>query len=186
MLSQQRAATATSTMPLQQQQQCMVQRLRLPAGQVRRPIVCRRVCEEVQAARSSEQKQLEHQTDLPLQQQQQQQQRPALKKQSLLSALPAPLQRGVASASNAVSSALAPARQVIDKVDPRVRGLILLNAMTLLMGSNWVVLKDSNDSFDPVSSSWFGCWLFCMHGKLFCIMTSPDKLVTLLHSALGV
>jgi hypothetical protein len=53
-----------------------------------------------------------------------------------------------------VAGALAPLRQAVDKFDPRVRGLILLNAMTLLMGSNWVVVKDSNDAFDPVSNGW--------------------------------
>eukprot|EP00775_Hariotina_reticulata_P013252 gene13252-13382_t len=39
---------------------------------------------------------------------------------------------------------------VFGGIDPRVRGLVLLNIMTLLMGSNWVVIKSSNSAFDPV------------------------------------
>ncbi len=30
------------------------------------------------------------------------------------------------------------------------RGLILLNIMTFVMGTNWVVVKESNSAFDPV------------------------------------
>jgi hypothetical protein len=30
------------------------------------------------------------------------------------------------------------------------RGLVLLNIMTFVMGTNWVVLKESNEAFDPV------------------------------------
>jgi hypothetical protein len=33
------------------------------------------------------------------------------------------------------------------------RGLILLNIMTCIMGTNWVVLKESNEAFDPVRSA---------------------------------
>jgi hypothetical protein len=33
------------------------------------------------------------------------------------------------------------------------RGLILLNIMTCIMGTNWVVLKNSNEAFDPVRSA---------------------------------
>lgn len=39
---------------------------------------------------------------------------------------------------------------LLSGIDPRVRGLVLLNIMTLLMGSNWVVIKSSNSAFDPV------------------------------------
>lgn len=33
--------------------------------------------------------------------------------------------------------------------DPRTRGLIMLNGMTLLLGSNWVVVKQSEAALDP-------------------------------------
>jgi hypothetical protein len=36
-----------------------------------------------------------------------------------------------------------------DNTDARLRGLLLLNAMTLLMGSNWVVIKESAVDMDP-------------------------------------
>lgn len=43
-----------------------------------------------------------------------------------------------------------PATTWLDEhIDPRMRGLIMLNAMTILMGSNWVVVKQSNAAFDP-------------------------------------
>lgn len=98
-------------------------------------------------------------------QQQQHEQQPQQQKQhALVAALPTPVQRGL----GAVSDALAPARRAVagavGKVDPRVRGLILLNAMTLLMGSNWVVVKGANDAFDPVRRTFhlpgnvLACW----------------------------
>lgn len=100
----------------------------------------------------------------PQQQLQQHEQQPQQQKQhALVAALPAPVQRGL----GAVSDALAPARRAVagavSKVDPRVRGLILLNAMTLLMGSNWVVVKGANDAFDPVRTfhlpgNVLACW----------------------------
>jgi lysozyme family protein len=72
---------------------------------------------------------------------------------ALVAALPQPVQRGL----GAAATALEPARQAVSglvgKIDPRVRGLILLNAMTLLMGSNWVVVKGANDAWDPVSTA---------------------------------
>eukprot|EP01025_Chloroclados_australasicus_P012846 TRINITY_DN1613_c1_g1_i1.p1 TRINITY_DN1613_c1_g1~~TRINITY_DN1613_c1_g1_i1.p1 ORF type:complete len:478 (-),score=50.12 TRINITY_DN1613_c1_g1_i1:1191-2462(-) len=46
-------------------------------------------------------------------------------------------------------------QQLLDKViekfglTPRIRGLILLNILTLLMASNWVVVKESEIGFDP-------------------------------------
>lgn len=40
-------------------------------------------------------------------------------------------------------------RDSIGGMDNRVKGIILLNIMTLLMGSNWVVVKQSGASFDP-------------------------------------
>jgi drug/metabolite transporter (DMT)-like permease len=48
--------------------------------------------------------------------------------------------------------ALVPAavqRWVAEHDDPRLRGLVLLNCMTLLMGSNWVVVKESGADMDP-------------------------------------
>jgi hypothetical protein len=48
-------------------------------------------------------------------------------------------------------------------VDPRVRALVMLNLMTLLMSSNWVVIKDSNDTFDPVSPSGAVACLHLVH-----------------------
>lgn len=38
------------------------------------------------------------------------------------------------------------------------RGLVLLNIMTFVMGTNWVVLKESNEAFDPVR-----CCLLSQH-----------------------
>ena len=35
------------------------------------------------------------------------------------------------------------------RLSPRVRGLILLNILVLLCGANWVVLKETEDVFDP-------------------------------------
>lgn len=93
-------------------------------------------------------------------------QAPSRATQALMAALPQPVQRGL----RAAATALQPARQAVSgllgKIDPRVRGLILLNAMTVLMGSNWVVVKGANDAWDPVSTAarlarWFGC--LCAH-----------------------
>lgn len=105
-------------------------------------------------AAATKQQQVQVQVAEPPQQQQQQHEQPQAQQQkqqhALVAALPAPVRRGL----GAVSDALAPARSAVadtvGKVDPRVRGLILLNAMTLLMGSNWVVVKGANDAFDPV------------------------------------
>lgn len=36
-----------------------------------------------------------------------------------------------------------------NRLPPRVRGLILLNILVLLCGANWVVLKETEDFFDP-------------------------------------
>lgn len=78
-------------------------------------------------------------------------QAPRRAKHALVAALPQPVQRGL----GAAATALQPARQAVSglvgKIDPRVRGLILLNAMTLLMGSNWVVVKGANDAWDPMT-----------------------------------
>lgn len=50
----------------------------------------------------------------------------------------------------AARSAVKAVAGAVKSVDPRVRALVALNAMTLLMGTNWVVIKESNDAFDPV------------------------------------
>ena len=36
-----------------------------------------------------------------------------------------------------------------NRLSPRIRGLILLNILVLLCGANWVVLKETEDFFDP-------------------------------------
>ncbi|KAA6429417.1 MAG: hypothetical protein FRX49_00811 [Trebouxia sp. A1-2] len=36
-----------------------------------------------------------------------------------------------------------------NRLSPRVRGLVLLNILVLLCGANWVVLKETEDFFDP-------------------------------------
>jgi hypothetical protein len=36
-----------------------------------------------------------------------------------------------------------------NRLSPRVRGLVLLNILVLLCGANWVVLKETEDVFDP-------------------------------------
>lgn len=120
----------------------------------------RRLAVHSQAGRRAPEQvqQLEQQEAAPLTQQQPEQpkavalQPPSSRTRAVIAALPEPVQRGL----GWVAGALAPLRQAVDKFDPRVRGLILLNAMTLLMGSNWVVVKDSNDAFDPVSNGWQG------------------------------
>lgn len=133
---------------------CGLQRLQLsvPAVQPTQKL-CRKAA--VRSTNTTQQQVQEQQQELLQQQQPQPQavalQRPSKAPHPLMAALPQPLQRGI----GAVSTALEPARQavsgVLGKIDPRVRGLILLNAMTLLMGSNWVVVKESNDAWDPVS-----------------------------------
>ncbi len=37
----------------------------------------------------------------------------------------------------------------LNRLSPRVRGLVLLNILVLLCGANWVVLKETEDFFDP-------------------------------------
>lgn len=64
-----------------------------------------------------------------------------------------PLQRALQPLLRTVEPVKQVVAAALNKFDPRVRGLILLNAMTLLMGSNWVVVKESNDVFDPVSAA---------------------------------
>jgi hypothetical protein len=103
--------------------------------------------------------QRQQQEDLPLLPEPEQQQPKALAlkqrssaKLAAWAALPAPLQQGLQTAATALQPARQAVSAVLDKFDPRVRGLILLNIMTLVMGSNWVVVKESNDAFDPVSA----------------------------------
>jgi glycerol uptake facilitator-like aquaporin len=51
------------------------------------------------------------------------------------------------------------------------RGLVLLNIMTFVMGTNWVVLKESNEAFDPVRAltrqlaamTWQQSWRLSQH-----------------------
>jgi len=42
-----------------------------------------------------------------------------------------------------------PLRSLLDKVPPRVRGLVMLNLLVVLVSTNWVVVKDAGTTFDP-------------------------------------
>uniref|UniRef100_A0A383VDB4 EamA domain-containing protein n=1 Tax=Tetradesmus obliquus TaxID=3088 RepID=A0A383VDB4_TETOB len=90
------------------------------------------------STRTEQQTKQEEPAVVALKQQQQQQQLPSFLPQQVHQALqPAlPVIRSIA--------------KKVGSVDPRIRGLVLLNIMTFVMGTNWVVLKESNEAFDPV------------------------------------
>jgi len=133
---------------------------------VKRAVFRPKICMSVSRSEATSVTEQQHQSGVPtcVQEQQHavqqyvlppvQQQRQQAASKARLPQLPAPLQQGL-------EALLQPAKRVVsavNQIDPRVRGLLLLNCMTLLMGSNWVVVKDSNDAFDPVRVS-FALWL---------------------------
>lgn len=65
----------------------------------------------------------------------------------------------------------------LPKFDGRLKGLLLLNVMTLLMGSNWVVVKASADAATMTDSMTFMAMRFAMASALFLPFLKLDKKV---------
>ena len=82
--------------------------------------------------------------------------------------------------------ALAALLSRLPRVDGRLRGLLLLNLMTLLMGSNWVVVKASADAATMSDCTVFMAMRFALAAALFLPFLKPDRRVLQAGLEIGV
>ncbi|KAI8471653.1 MAG: hypothetical protein J3K34DRAFT_520340 [Monoraphidium minutum] len=112
-----------------------------------------------------------------------------------LAAVTAPEEARAAAAAAAAAAGAAPQQQGrlgallarLPKFDGRLRGLVLLNLMTVAMGSNWVVVKASAEGATMTDSTVFMALRFALAAALFVPFLKPgDKAITKAGLQIGV
>lgn len=77
-----------------------------------------------------------------------------------------------------VSLLPAPLKSAFNSIPPRVRGLLTCNALVLLVATNWVVVKEAGEAFDPFlfASMRFGVAALALSPFLLKALKRPDTL----------